>query len=818
ITKSPPKMIQAKAKRRNTMDSIYFNELLEKSENTTEQEIEQPTRPENNKRNKRNMKLLRGSERDLKLDISSIDHAALNSEQNGDDRAESMPVITPQPAIKVETCNRFMSLTSKLVACRNLKKQGDVKLKTELSSDKRLEFYSVFSNLIRMGSADKQTDKNPRRHLSREEHMWQNELKDLIWLELQAWHSDRTPMEQDEYLCKAREGVQDLLDDIMNFRRKKYLHLNHCQTVVFIRPPGPMSTQSSDSGISGVGSTNSENRDDCCEPMNPSNRNSNYCMCSGCLSMYCHSCLEIQNQALKEVENKSFGVQHPLYKCPQFVGRVKAMCLWYNMTKHHRLKMLIIGKIMYLHQPKNYSWPPVGPLNEDDPTLSSGRGTDTSEDSSYQDLRRTSRSGSIDGKPSRCRNRTVQFDLDASGSPSDSNNSNLSHGTNATSSSEGGMDFAEYTMDFYNASMLASMGSTFCVTKEATYPYRKYMEEVLKTRGLRKAIHFLEKLHSHVLQKAMITLEKPVDSDFQLSEVNNTKDKHYNFKAGRNPSTDQINTLVEIEMTPPEITESDEEEELRRYGYWSPEAQSLGLPSYRSAFLFLSRIPLEMFHEFLRLRLEQKPVQPSVLSIRQLMRELKEGLRIAVLQRQRYLSLIQTVLWDKDQETRDLYEDVVNEFVKTMKAVLKVYLDYVQQWVMMVQQEGYQKNLLEEEWCFVKTTCPKIPGGEGMASDTFCHIASSMLASIGEQLLARAKQLKANMCNGDISDDELSPKHAMLMVCREFQILFNETREKALKAIAFSKTLRKDLEDSNFKEGISPECNFVIAQSLEELK
>jgi hypothetical protein len=33
--------------------------------------------------------------------------------------------------------------------------------------------------------------------------------------------------------------------------------------------------------------------------------------------------------------------------------------------------------------------------------------------------------------------------------------------------------------------------------------------------------------------------------------------------------------------------------------------------------LFLSRIPLEMIHEFLRMRLEQKPKQPSVLSIRQ---------------------------------------------------------------------------------------------------------------------------------------------------------------------------------------------------------
>lgn len=61
----------------------------------------------------------------------------------------------------------------------------------------------------------------------------------------------------------------------------------------------------------------------------------------------------------------------------------------------------------------------------------------------------------------------------------------------------------------------------------------------------------------------------------------------------------------------------DEEEELVRYGYWSCEAQDLHLPSYRSAFLFLSRIPLEVIHEFLRMRLEQKPEEPSVLCIRQ---------------------------------------------------------------------------------------------------------------------------------------------------------------------------------------------------------
>lgn len=96
--------------------------------------------------------------------------------------------------------------------------------------------------------------------------------------------------------------------------------------------PAPVSTQSSDSGVSGDG------KEDFCEPCSISDNNSKKCVCAGCLSMYCHSCVDIQNQALKDVEkllqrleaaealypsSKAFAAQHPLYKCSLFVGRVK---------------------------------------------------------------------------------------------------------------------------------------------------------------------------------------------------------------------------------------------------------------------------------------------------------------------------------------------------------------------------------------------------------------------------------------------------------------------------------------------------------------
>lgn len=51
---------------------------------------------------------------------------------------------------------------------------------------------------------------------------------------------------------------------------------------------------------------------------------------------------------------------------------------------------------------------------------------------------------------------------------------------------------------------------------------------------------------------------------------------------------------------------------------WSDEFKETGLPSFRSLYLFLSRIPLDIVHECLRLRLQHRPKgEPSSLSVRQ---------------------------------------------------------------------------------------------------------------------------------------------------------------------------------------------------------
>lgn len=273
--------------------------------------------------------------------------------------------------------------------------------------------------------------------------MWQNELKDLIWLELQAWHADRTPTEQDTFLCNSRETIDDLINDIMSyhFNRNK-LHL---------------SNRSNDSGVEDE--------------------------CTGCFSMVCHTCMEAQSEGLKEIEqllsrleaaqslfpsSSAFGDAYPTYNDTEFIGRVKAMCLWYNMTKHQLLKIVILGRLLTLEDKLN-----VWPVNM-----------------CYD-------ANSVD-----------------SSSPSDSNSSTSS------------------TTDFINVNAPVVLTSVHALvngsSKSQITPYRKYIENMLKTKGLMKSLTFLERLHKHLLWKAEITLRKPVNEEiFKIVMSYYILDKEY---------------------------------------------------------------------------------------------------------------------------------------------------------------------------------------------------------------------------------------------------------------------------------------------------
>lgn len=122
------------------------------------------------------------------------------------------------------------------------------------------------------------------------------------------------------------------------------------------------------------------------------------------------------------------------------------------------------------------------------------------------------------------------------------------------------------------------------------------------------------------------------------------------------------------------------------------------------------------------MRLEQKPDQPSALSVRQLMRELREGLKIACMHRQRFeahsIAAISSIN-DSESNSDNLFHYDIKEFDKSLKGVFELYLSYLEQWVEMSQHDSYQKNLIDDEWTFVTSIAGNIPDGHALASVKF---------------------------------------------------------------------------------------------------
>lgn len=126
-------------------------------------------------------------------------------------------------------------------------------------------------------------------------------------------------------------------------------------------------------------------------------------------------------------------------------------------------------------------------------------------------------------RESRVKFRLNDLEVETTSSPSDSNSSNTSNGilflgapTDSTMSS---------------SSSRSSVGGEKCCDlphlKDGTgqaapcafSPYRAYIEDVLKTQGLKRAIHYLDRLHLHLLSKAKLTLDKPVQSAKEPTEL-----------------------------------------------------------------------------------------------------------------------------------------------------------------------------------------------------------------------------------------------------------------------------------------------------------
>ncbi|XP_063089167.1 mitogen-activated protein kinase kinase kinase 4 isoform X5 [Cavia porcellus] len=613
--------------------------------------------------------------------------------------------------------------------------------RTDCPAD-RLKFFETLRLLLKLTSVSKKKDREQRGQ-ENTSAFWFNRSNELIWLELQAWHAGRTINDQDLFLYTARQAIPDIINEILTFK------VNY-GSFPFVRNGASFNGTSVEGPHQAPYGT----------------KNVGY-------SSY-HEHLQRQRVSFEQVKRimelleyiealypslQALQKDYEKYAAKDFQDRVQALCLWLNITKDLNQKLRIMGTVLGIKNLSDIGWPVF-----EIPSPRPSKGNDPEDEGCYTEGRLKELESSMD-----------ESDEEHSSDPGVSeirtsidNRLDVQLHDCASKKLER-LESEEEPVGWGAAEYSTEAGfSKHCLTSI----YRPFVDKALKQMGLRKLILRLHKLMHGSLQRARIALIKS-DHPGEFSEF---------------PDPMWGSDYVQLSRTPPSS------EQKCSSVSWE-ELKAMDLPSFEPAFLVLCRVLLNVIHECLKLRLEQRPAgEPSLLSIKQLVRECKEVLKGGLLMKQYYQFMLQEVL--EDLEKTDCNIDAFEEDLHKM---LMVYFDYMRSWIQMLQQlpqaSHSLKNLLEEEWNFTKEITHYIRGGEAQAGKLFCDIAGMLLKSTGSFLEFGLQESCAEFwtsADDTSASDEI--RRSVIEISRALKELFHEARERASKALGFAKMLRKDLE------------------------
>uniref|UniRef100_A0A3P9ITJ2 Mitogen-activated protein kinase kinase kinase 4 n=1 Tax=Oryzias latipes TaxID=8090 RepID=A0A3P9ITJ2_ORYLA len=679
--------------------------------------------------------------------------------------------------------------------------------RTDCPAD-RLKFFETLRLLLKLTSMSSKRKEKEQRGLENMAFMGHN--NEVIWLELQAWHARRSTNDQDLFLFTARQAIPDIISEVLHFK-VNYAGLRGaqsagsqtikgvCQSVPDLLPGEDREVavaQTNHCGVDSWGfSACPSTTMNAAEPL-------------GSGADYREN-LQRQRLAFEQVKRviglledvealypslQALQKDYEKYAARDFQGRVQALCLWLNITQDLNQKLRVMATVLGLHDLSRIGWPVF-----EIPSPRCSRGNEeaeTEEDENDSTATFTPESDGEDRDVEEVEADVAQGDLSPVLTPK----------------------FARLLSEEEFLPTAASGNPEATAGCEALCPtaiYRPFVDKALKQMGLRKLILRLHKLMDRSLQRARAALLQQTPAlefaDFPdpmlYSDYLPELSRHVSYSDPTDPEqgVDQVSREDLLDMD---------------------------LPSFRPAFLVLCRVLLNVIHECLKLRLEQRPAgDPSLLSIKQLVRECKEVLKGGLLMKQYYQFMLRGVATDAQGLQTNAS---IDEFEEDLHKMLVVYFEYMRSWIKMLQQlpqaSHSLKNLLEEEWNFTKVITPYIRGGEAQSGELFCNIAGMLLESTGEFLdagLQKSGNEFWESADDSTASDEI--RRSVIETSRSLKELFHEARERASKALGFAKMLRKDLEvaaDFSITSGVTcllealKKRNYVKVQipGLEELQ
>ncbi|CAH0582817.1 unnamed protein product [Chrysodeixis includens] len=812
--------------RRNHLDSPGIARVMKEKWDTVDYSAQDqtPSLPDRMKK-RSSLKLLRSRARDSKQDLGH------------DVRSDSLPSPNP-PAVPtlvsrtVESCNRFMCLTSrpknreticpeKLLAQdteERLWREGEEELPPS-----RVNFHKTFSLLINMGNIEK----GCKRAISREEQVWQNELKDLIWLELQAKLAGRTLAQQDAFLCAQRNIVPKIIQNVLEY---KFVNKNPCRRAYSRK----LDTLNSVEDLT-ADPTDSKNIDEVDQMY-------------GCLVLDCQQCSDAVGNAMREVgllldsfynavslypSSRNMTIEHPQIATEHFNNRIKAMCLWYNTALPMRMKLVALRRMFRSIKRKAQRRAPQHRTSVD--SVLSGESTPNrqcqvrfnvanpsdSNNSDYSAQSGDSGKGEChevkdecDGVKEEChegkdechevkdefpevKDETNEIKHESHGSKEcqdedkeyceslheselccngmppasppeqwSTSDPHASHESGYVSSESGASAVwgPAVAVGAFQLGPLDDFTHMRLLDKCEVSLFREHHREILKTQGVRRCMMFIHKMRMNLLDKVYMTLEKPEN----LPTESLDEDPEEVFEDSKD------------DLRPEFMHDEDEMKtyELKRFGCWSEECVSMRLPSYRSHFLLLSATCMEAVHDYLSFRLEATPDHPSCLTVKQLIHELREGLDISSEIRAQFALNVRAALMSRPAgAAASALLLLTNTFDNTVRNLLKQYLSYL---TTMSVTEHMPRARLQAEWAFTAQLAKRIKCAAVLAPLTFSKITCNQLDRLLKQYETEIKSVvKA-------PDPD---KHSIYAVCRNAQSMYAGTRDAALHAAQWARAL-----------------------------
>ncbi|XP_077910624.1 mitogen-activated protein kinase kinase kinase 4 isoform X4 [Halichoerus grypus] len=613
--------------------------------------------------------------------------------------------------------------------------------RTDCPAD-RLKFFETLRLLLKLTSVSKKKDREQRGQ-ENTSAFWFNRSNELIWLELQAWHAGRTINDQDLFLYTARQAIPDIINEILTFK------VNY-GSFAFVRNGASFNGTSVEGQCRAPHGTNMVG-----------------------YSAY-HEHLQRQRVSFEQVKRimelleyiealypslQALQKDYEKYAAKDFQDRVQALCLWLNITKDLNQKLRIMGTVLGIKNLSDIGWPV---FEIPSPRSSKGNEPEDEGDDTEGDLKELESSADESEEEQLSGPRALE--------PTEPTDSSFNvHSQDCVPKKLERLESEDDPVGWGAPDCSTEAGfSRHCLTSI----YRPFVDKALKQMGLRKLILRLHKLMDGSLQRARVALVKS-DRPVEFSEF---------------PDPMWGSDYVQLSRTPPSS------EQKCSTVSWD-ELKSMDLPSFEPAFLVLCRVLLNVIHECLKLRLEQRPAgEPSLLSIKQLVRECREVLKGGLLMKQYYQFMLHEVL-----DRLDKTDCNIDAFEEDLHKMLMVYFDYMRSWIQMLQQlpqaSHSLKNLLEEEWNFTKEITHYIRGGEAQAGKLFCDIAGMLLKSTGSFLEFGLQESCAEFwTSADDSNASDEIRRSVIEISRALKELFHEARERASKALGFAKMLRKDLE------------------------